>query len=152
MRGRGIGRWILLGVVVVAAAAWWWTQRDAGAPAGEAPAALLGGDPTSVDRIVPEGVRIRVEVLNGTTTRGLARRATFHLRDLGFDVVGSGNAATREDSSVVLVHTGRMDWGELAARALGGARLEARPDTSRYLDLTIVLGSAWRPPTEAFHP
>jgi hypothetical protein len=152
MRGKRVGRWILLGIVVIGAAAWWSLGRDADAPAGEVPSALLGGDPAAVERVVPADVRIRVEVLNGTSTRGLARRATFHLRDLGFDVVGSGNAASREDSSLVLVHTGRMDWGELAARALGGARIEARPDTSRYLDLTIVLGSAWRAPAEALHP
>lgn len=105
-----------------------------------------------VTRIVPDSLRIRVEVLNASLVRGLARQATFHLRDLGFDVVGSGNASTRSDSTIVLVHSGRMDWGELAAKALGGARVEARPDSSRYLDLTILVGATWRPPAESFYP
>ena len=146
---KGKGRWILLGLLVVGAVGFYLSARDAGDSASD----ILGGDPErEVERIVPEGVRIRVEVLNATTTRGLARRGTFYLRDLGFDVVSSGNSAERLDSTVVIVRNGRMDWGELAAKGLGGARVEARPDTSRYLDLTILLGTAWRPPPEAFHP
>lgn len=104
------------------------------------------------ERLVPDSLRITVEVLNASSVRGLARRATFYLRDRGFDVVNNGNASERLDSTVVLVRSGRMDWGELAAAALGGARVEARPDSSRYLDLTILLGATWRPPAEAFHP
>jgi hypothetical protein len=149
MNGKGKGRWILLAIVLVALGAWFIAGRDDRTAGG----GLLGrSGPRAVERIVPDTLRIRVEVLNATTTRGLARRATFHLRDLGFDVVGSGNSAERQDSSVVIVRTGRRDWGELAAKALGGARIEERPDTSRYLDLTILLGAAWRPPPEAFHP
>ena len=41
---------------------------------------------------VISGERIRVQVLNATTSRGLARRATFFLRDKGFDVVEIGTA------------------------------------------------------------
>jgi hypothetical protein len=135
--------------VLAALALWFVSGREGRSAAG----GVFGRAPSPpIERIVPDSDRIRVEVLNATTMRGLARRATFYLRDLGFDVVGSGNSAARHDSSVVIVHTGRRDWGELAARALGGARLEERPDTSRYLDLTILLGTAWRPPPEAFHP
>lgn len=126
----------------------WWGGRDVNA-AGASPRRAARA---AVRRIVPDSVRIRVEVLNATTVRGLARSATFHLRDLGFDVVGSGNSAERHDSTVVIVRSGRMDWGELAARGLDGARIEARPDSSRHLDLTILLGTGWRPPPEAFHP
>lgn len=141
------GRWILLALVMGAAATLLWRYTR---PPGEAGAA--GPQSVRVARIVPDSVRIRTEVLNGTDVRGLARRGTFALRDLGFDVVGTGNSSEKVDSSVVYVHSGRMDWGELAARALGGARVVARPDSSRYLDLTVVLGRAWRPPAETFHP
>lgn len=139
---KGKGRWILLVLVAAGVTAWWFR--------GPEQTRALGGEP--VERIIPEGTRIRVEVLNATTVRGLARQATFYLRDLGFDVVSSGNAAERRDSSLVIVHTGRMDWARLAAGALDSAGIEARPDTSRYLDLTILLGTTWRPPPEAFHP
>lgn len=140
---RGKGRLILLVLALAAGitALVWRARREAAVP---------GAGP--VARIVPESLRIRVEVMNGAGTRGLARRATAAMRDAGFDVVGSGNWNERLDSSLVVVRNGRMDWGALAAEALGGARVIARPDSSRYLDLTIVIGAAWRPPPEPFDP
>lgn len=140
------GRWILLALAIVALGVVAWRQWLR--PEARAEAAARA----EIERIVPDSVRIKVEVLNATSIRGLARRGTFHLRDLGFDVVSSGNSNEKLDSTVVLVRSGRMDWGELAARGLGGARVEARPDSSRYLDLTILLGTSWRPPPQAFHP
>ena len=100
----------------------------------------------------PANVRIRVEVLNGTRTRGLARRATLFLRDRGFDVVQVATAPATRDSTLVLDRSGHPEWARLVADALGGARVEARPDSSRYLDITVLLGASWRPPTEPFYP
>lgn len=108
--------------------------------------------PDAVKVLVPDGVRIKVEVLNASGQRGLARRATFALRDAGFDVVRFANDPVHRDSTLVLSRSGRDDWAQLVARALGGARVESRPDTSRYLDATVLLGSDWRPPTKPFHP
>jgi hypothetical protein len=100
----------------------------------------------------PAGTRIRVQVLNATKTRGLARRATFFLRDRGFDVVEVGTTAEGSDSVVVLDRSGHPEWARLVAQALGGARVEARPDSSRYLDVTVLLGASWRPPADTLHP
>ena len=137
----------LLGLVLlVAAAAWAWRARSA--PGGNPIAAVLGGEGPRA----PEGVRIRVEVLNATRTRGLARSATRVLRDRGFDVVGLGNDPQARDSTLVLDRSGHPEWAQLVAEALGGARVEARPDTSRYLDVTVLLGTTWRPPPEALYP
>jgi hypothetical protein len=108
--------------------------------------------PGRVGVLVPDGVRIKVEVLNSSGLRGQARRATFALRDAGFDVVRLGNDTVHRDSTLVLVRSGREDWAQLVARSLGGARVESRPDSSRYLDVTVLLGSDWRPPTKPFHP
>ena len=116
------------------------------APGGAAP---LVGRP---DARAPDGVRIRVEVLNATRTRGLARRATRQLRDRGFDVVGTGNADARRDSTVVLDRSGHPEWAQLVADALGGAAVESRPDSSRYLDVTVLLGASWTPAPEPLHP
>jgi hypothetical protein len=145
---KGLGRWIALVVGLALAGYGLWHLAWGGGDSGDAPRRTVA----RVKRIVPESDRIRVEVLNGTGTRGLARLGTGLLRDLGFDVVSSGNASERVDSTTVLVRSGRMDWGQLAAKGLGGARVEARPDTSRYLDLTILLGPDWRPPPEPFDP
>lgn len=141
------GRWIVL-VVLLFAGGGTYAWRRASSPEARQARALNA----VVERIVPESVRIKVEVLNATTVRGLARRGTFHLRDLGFDVVASGNSSEKLDSTLVIVRSGHPEWAELAAKALGGARIETRPDTSRYLDLTILLGASWRPPLETFHP
>lgn len=105
-----------------------------------------------VDAEAPPGVRIRVEVLNATRVRGLARRATMHLRDRGFDVVTVGTSREARDSTVVLDRSGHPEWAELVAKALGGARVESARDSSRYLDATVLIGASWRPPAEPFYP
>jgi hypothetical protein len=105
-----------------------------------------------VDAEAPAGVRIRVEVLNATRVRGLARRATMHLRDRGFDVVNVGTSREARDSTLVLDRSGHAEWAALVARALGGARVEPASDSSRYLDVTVLVGATWRPPAEPFYP
>lgn len=99
----------------------------------------------------PEGVRIRVQVINATKVRGLARRATQYLRARGFDVVEMGTAKVQRDSTVVLDRSGHADWAGLVGKVIG-APVQTRPDSSRYLDVTVVLGASWRPPAEAFNP
>ncbi|HEX9564484.1 MAG TPA: LytR C-terminal domain-containing protein [Gemmatimonadaceae bacterium] len=127
-------------VLIGLSAILWWSRSE-------------GLDPPSrVAVLVPDGVRIKVEVLNASGVRGLARRATFALRDAGFDVVRYGNDPGRRDSTLVLARSGREDWAGLVAKALGGARVELRPDSSRYLDVTVLLGTDWRAPSKPFHP
>ncbi len=99
----------------------------------------------------PAGVRIKVEVLNATPRRGLARRASLYLRDRGFDVVSMGNSARTQDFTAVLDRSNHPEWAKLLGAALR-ARVIERPDTSRYLDATVVIGADWTPPAEAFYP
>jgi hypothetical protein len=106
----------------------------------------------ATDVRAPEGARVRVEVLNATRVRGLARRATMHLRDRGFDVVSTGTTQPARDSTLVIDRSNHPQWAALVAKALGATRVESRPDTSRYLDVTVLLGDAWRPPAEPFYP
>jgi len=100
----------------------------------------------------PDGVRIRVQVLNGTKVHGLARRATMLLRDRGFDVVETGNVNDSRDTTLVLDLSNHPEWASRVARLFGNARVETRHDSSRYLDIAVVLGSTWRPPAEPFYP
>jgi hypothetical protein len=95
---------------------------------------------------------VRVQVLNTTKTRGLARRATRLLRDRGFDVVDIGTVGPTIDTTVVLDLSGHPEWAEAAAKVMAPARTRARRDSSRYLDVTVLIGSTWRPPTEPLHP
>jgi hypothetical protein len=103
------------------------------------------------DARAPEGVRIKVEVLNATRTRGLARRATIYLRDRGFDVVGSGNVSEQRTTTIVYDRSSHPEWARLVGRAMN-APVVARPDSSRYLDVTVLIGANWRPPALPFHP
>ena len=100
----------------------------------------------------PPGVRIRVQVLNTTATKGLARRATRLLRDRGFDVVEIGTVAPTMDTTLVLDLSGHPAWADAVAKVMAPARTKARTDSSRYLDITVLIGSAWRPPSETLYP
>jgi hypothetical protein len=104
-----------------------------------------------VDARAPEGTRIKVEVLNGTRTKGLARRATLYLRDRGFDVVGAGTETAARATTVVFDRSSHPEWARLVGRALN-APVVSKPDSSRYLDVTVILGADWRAPPLPFHP
>jgi hypothetical protein len=98
-----------------------------------------GGE--ALDRI---GARVRVEVLNAGGVAGLARRATEHLRDRGFDVVYIGNAGTFEqDSTVVVARTADLDAAHRVARALGMDSVVVEPDPQLFVDATVRLGKNW---------
>jgi hypothetical protein len=137
---------VLLGVVAIGITWARRARREDGAPVVSIPG--LGAREVRA----PEGVRVRVEVLNATRTRGLARRATRHLRDRGFDVVGMGTSADALDSTVVIDRTGHPEWARLVAGAMGGGRVVVRPDSSRHLDITVLVGASWRPPAETLYP
>ena len=100
----------------------------------------------------PAHTRVRVEIINATRTRGLARRATRLLRDRGFDVVTYTTSNTTQDATVVVDRSNHPEWARLVGQALGGARVDTHPDTSRYVDVTVVLGTSWRPPTQPLSP
>ncbi len=114
-----------------------------------APGATYGD--SAFDTHAPEGVRIKVEVLNATKSHGLARRATLYLRDRGFDVVLIGTTRGLQKETLVLDRSNHPAWAHLLARAMRG-RVESRPDTLRYLDATVLVGSDWAPPSEPFYP
>jgi hypothetical protein len=131
----------LIALVVVAASA---IMQSRGHRAPSTPA------PTGIR--APEGTRVRVQVLNGTKVHGLARRATMLLRDRGFDVVETGNINESRDTTLVLDLSNHPEWAARVAKLFGTARVEARRDSSRYLDIAVVLGATWRPPAEPFYP
>jgi hypothetical protein len=117
-------------------------------------ATVLPSSPVHADLPgAPAGVRVRVQVINTTRTRGLARRATRVLRDQGFDVVEMSTAGPQRDTTLVLDRSGHPAWAASIAKLLGpAARAEARLDSSRYLDVTVLLGAAWRAPAEPLNP
>ncbi|HEX6063638.1 MAG TPA: LytR C-terminal domain-containing protein, partial [Longimicrobiales bacterium] len=100
-----------------------------------APAADAAPQPIAV----PDS-RVRVQVLNGSNRSGLARLATDQLRDAGYDVVNIGNAPSPAKTSVVLDRAGKPEIAARVAATLGITRIESRPDTALYLEVTVILG------------
>jgi hypothetical protein len=140
------GRWILLALVLSGAGFFAWRRYG-----GEIEQRLDTRAATLPERMVPAGVRIKVQVLNATRVAGLARRATLFLRDRGFDVVETGTAEAQRRTTLVLDRSQHPEWAGLVARALG-AVVESRPDSTRFLDVTVLLGDDWRPPPLPFYP
>lgn len=108
---------------------------------------------TDTSARAPKGTRIRVRVLNGTTTRGLAKRVTFVLRDFGYDVVDyDTDNQGRRTETVIRSHTGHDEWAQRLRRAVGTGDITASKDSSRYVDFTVVVGSDWKAPPQSFRP
>ncbi len=110
---------------------------------------------SSIEIPSPED-RIRVEVLNGAGVAGMASRATELLRDRGFDVVFFGNEASfGREASVVLDRTARGGALDSVGRSLGIMERRAETDSTRLVDITVLLGTDWEdreisaPPSEA---
>lgn len=114
--------------------------------------AVTGPRFQGTDVHAPAGVRITVEVLNATRMRGLGRRATLYLRDHGFDVVAFGTSPATRDTTLVIDRSGHPAYAQLVAQGLGGARVESHPDSSRYVDVSVLVGAGWRPPPQPFYP
>jgi hypothetical protein len=93
------------------------------------------------------GNRVRVEVLNGGGVPGMARAATDRLRDVGFDVVSFGNAASfdADRPSVVIDRVGHPELARAVAAGLGIDNVHSEPDPNLYVEVTVVLGGAWTP-------
>jgi len=99
------------------------------------------------------GPRVRVEVLNAAGVAGLARRATEHLRDRGFDVVAFGNAAVSGQArTIVFARTSDVDDARAVAAALGVDSVALEPDPQLFLDVTVQLGRDWPPTTDSSPP
>lgn len=144
-RRKKIGRWIVVGGIVLVASGSLARLYLRSGPRLRSSAPVRGN-------IVPAGAHVRVEVLNATDTKGLARRAMLVLRSAGFDVVFFGNTTERADTTRVLDRSGHADWAALAARAMGRSHVEEIPDSTRFLDVTVLVGRNWTPPLEPLYP
>ena len=112
--------------------------------AGSAPYAVPGA----------RGERITVEVLNATARAGRARAATRLLRRAGIDVVALGNAPAPTpdlDSTRIVVRRGSTARAERVRRALGVGTIMVERDSTRLLDVSVLLGADFAPRLD-FHP
>jgi hypothetical protein len=88
---------------------------------------LEGGTAVEEVDLLPEGVR--VGVLNGTGTAGLAGRIESQLQSAGFDVVGTDNATSFDHEQTIVTYDASEPDAEVAAilmaEQLDGASLQA---------------------------
>ena len=117
------------------------------------------GGEGSQARPVPgdRGAAITVEVLNANGRAGDARVGTRLLRREGIDVVYFGNAPAVEgtiDSTRIIVRRGSARVGEKVRAALGLGRVEIDLDSSKLLDVSVLLGVDFAAPRSSldFHP
>ncbi len=144
--------WIVAGftLLVVAFGVWFASSTPSVTSTGHIAATTVTLDP---DARAPDGERVRVRVLNGAGTAGLARRGMQLFRDYGYDVVDYGNAPARSDSTVVEVDARTGAWSDRIARVLGGTVVvRERAVPLPYVDVTVTLGADWKPPTQPFRP
>jgi LCP family protein required for cell wall assembly len=85
---------------------------------------------------------VRVQVLNGTTTKGLAARVDRALAGLGFAVTGRpADAAVHDARRTVVEYDPRWDRsGRSLATALPGSELRAVPGQGPVLKVTVGAG------------
>jgi len=115
-----------------------------------------GGD-SSKTRPIPgdRNPAITVEVLNASGRAGDARVVTRLLRGAGIDVVYFGNAGEGGlDSTRIIVRRGAAKVGDRVRAALGQGRVEVALDSSKLLDVSVLLGADFAPRAHAldFHP
>ena len=132
----------LLALMVAAILAAWLGWRVVAPSEGAPPNGL-----EEVRRVVPRGERVVVEILNGSTRQGAARIATRVLRRAGFDVVYFGNAPEPVDSTLVLIRRGVEAPGPWLIEALGTGTVRIEEAPGRRVDVTVILGPDWRPPS-----
>ncbi|POR05668.1 hypothetical protein AU468_00395 [Alkalispirochaeta sphaeroplastigenens] len=86
-------------------------------------------------------IPVVLEVLNGTSQTGLARRTGDYLQEVGFDVQAVGNAESSSlEHTIVIDRRGLGDTAARVAEAIGTRRVvtEVIPESS--VDVTLILG------------
>lgn len=109
---------------------------------GSGPQGPPGLDQNSSESIpAMDRSRIRVEVRNGSGASGAAGKVTTFLRDEGFDVVDYGNADRFDyERTHIIDRVGTSAAAREVATSLPGVPIESSPDSTLFLDVTIVIG------------
>jgi hypothetical protein len=91
--------------------------------------------------------KVKVRVVNGTGTAGLAGQTARKLRKLGFDVVVTGNTAPTATTTVTYAGTAQADSAYTLMTALTAAPAaqdllaEPAPQRGRAGPVTLILGT-----------
>ena len=111
-------------------------KADRGIPGAEP---VVDPVPTKAAALTVPPSRIRLRVLNGTETKGLAAKTANELKGLGYRVSETGNAdRTSYDGSIIRYGPDRQESAATLAAAIKGARLER--DNTLASTLVLVVG------------
>ncbi len=92
---------------------------------------------------LPPG-RVKVQVLNGTTTPGLAGETATALRQRGFRVVDVGNARTHSHQQTLIRYAPSAKRGAATVAALAPEAKQKKASAAvASADVTLVLGQSW---------
>lgn len=97
----------------------------------------------SHETLTEEELLIAVEILNGTSVNGLARRAANVFRSFGYEVVSIGNADNDEYLKTVAIdRQGKLESAQKVAGLIRCNRVYSRLDEEMDLtiDVTLILG------------
>lgn len=98
----------------------------------------------SQEPFTEEELVVSLEILNGTTVAGLARRAANVFQSFGYDVVSIANADNTEyQKTVVLDRKGKIEAAERVAELIRCQRVYSRLEEEGdfTVDVTIILGT-----------
>ena len=83
---------------------------------------------------------IRVEVLNATTMEGLAATVADGLKQQGCEIVNTGNAAGKSETTLVVDHGSSAARAERVAQWLGKGAVSVAPGAQSQADVTVIVG------------
>ena len=82
-----------------------------------------------------------LQILNGTTVQGLARRTATLFEGFGYEVVSIGNAESdQEEYTRIIDRRGDPERAQNVARIIHCTRVESLMDSDPPADITIILG------------
>jgi len=96
-----------------------------------------------LESISEEEMTITMEILNGTETNGLARRAANVFQSFGYDIAGISNADSNDYlKTIVIDRKGKLEGAQKAADLIRCSRVYSRFDESvdPTIDVTLILG------------
>lgn len=97
---------------------------------------LASGDIDANDRVT-----VVLEILNGTTASGMARRTSQLFEDFGFEVQRFGNAESNQiEHTVVIDRRGVGDRAQRVAQVIEAARIVTEVSPQSDVDVTLILG------------
>ena len=125
-------------------------QAIAARPPASVPEPSVAVDDMPNFKPVPEGTRIRVEVLNGAGIKGIAAHLTEKLREQNFDVVYEGNYKSNGRTTfniretIVIDRIGDPRYARRVASFLGVSPIVQQARADSLLDVTIIIGRDYR--------